>query len=134
MSGDTIGWLERDAAERKVLINAAEESYVRELLPASFVITKDGKQEDEPALPLTTARSTLVRLIMITTGLVGTYMAVGMLFGLWGPVSPLAGFGALVLAIWEFGMGIWLVLRGFNHDAVARLTATGTGTGGGTVR
>ncbi|MDQ0079334.1 DUF4386 domain-containing protein [Arthrobacter oryzae] len=83
-------------------------------------------------------KSRLLPRALPVFGLIGAPLliagAVGMLFGLWGPVSPLAGFGALFLAIWEFGMGIWLVLRGFNPDAVARLTATGTGTRGGTGR
>ncbi len=60
-------------------------------------------------------RSRLLPRILPVFGFIGAPLliagAVGMLFGLWGPVSPLAGFGALFLAIWEFGMGIWLVLR-----------------------
>ncbi|MGM0931451.1 MAG: hypothetical protein ACQEXN_17370 [Actinomycetota bacterium] len=52
--------------------------------------------------------------------------AAGMLFGLWGPVSLLSGFGALFLASWEFGMGLWLVFKGFKPDALARLTSTGS--------
>jgi Domain of unknown function (DUF4386) len=48
---------------------------------------------------------------------------VGVLFGWWGPVSVFSGIGALALAIWEFGMGLWLVIKGFNREAVARLEA-----------
>lgn len=48
---------------------------------------------------------------------------VGMLFGWWGPVSVFSGIGALALAIWEFGTGLWLVIKGFNREAVARLEA-----------
>ena len=77
-------------------------------------------------------KSRLLPRVLPVFGFIGAPLliagAVGMLFGLWGPESPLAGFGALFLALWEFGMGIWLVLRGFYPDAVARLTATGTGT------
>lgn len=83
-------------------------------------------------------KSRLLPRALPVSGFIGAPLliagAVGMLFGLWGPVSPLAGLGALLLAIWEFGMGIWLVVKGFNPDAVAELTATGTGTSGGTGR
>lgn len=71
MPQDSISWRERDAAERKVLIYAREEGYVRELLPPSFVVTKDGMRQDHPELELSAARLTLVRLINM--GLVGTY-------------------------------------------------------------
>jgi hypothetical protein len=83
-------------------------------------------------------RSRLLPRVLPVFGFIGAPLliagAVGTLFGLWGPVSPLAGFGALFLAVWEFGTGIWLVARGFNPDAVDELTASGTGTGGGTGR
>jgi hypothetical protein len=79
-------------------------------------------------------KSRLLPRVLPVFGFIGAPLliagAVGMLFGLWGPVSPLSGFGALFLAIWEFGMGIWLVLRGFNPLAVARLTETRTGVKG----
>ncbi|MFF1252955.1 DUF4386 domain-containing protein [Pseudarthrobacter sp. NPDC058329] len=83
-------------------------------------------------------RSRLLPRVLPVFGFIGAPLliagAVGMLFGLWGPVSPLSGFGALFLAAWEFGMGIWLLVKGFNPDAVARLTAAGSGTSGGTER
>ncbi|WP_258069886.1 DUF4386 domain-containing protein [Arthrobacter sp. SX1312] len=83
-------------------------------------------------------KSRLLPRVLPVFGFIGAPLliagAVGMLFGLWGPVSPLAGVGALFLAIWEFGMGIWLIVRGFNPDAVAELTAPGTGTSGETGR
>ncbi len=47
---------------------------------------------------------------------------VGTLLGFWGPVSPVAGAGALFLALWEFGMGLWLLVKGFRPEGVAQLT------------
>lgn len=83
-------------------------------------------------------KSRLLPRVLPVLGFIGAPLliagAVGMLFGLWGPVSPLSGFGALFLASWEFGMGIWLVVKGFNADAVARLTASGTDATGGAGR
>ena len=75
-------------------------------------------------------RSRLLPRILPVFGFIGAPLlmagAVGVLFGLWGPVSLLTGLGALFLAIWEFGMGLWLVFRGFNPAAVATLTSTGS--------
>jgi hypothetical protein len=47
------------------------------------------------------------------------YLAV--LFGLIGQHSPLAGLSALPVALFEFSLGIWLVVKGFNPKAVATL-------------
>ncbi|WP_458780535.1 DUF4386 domain-containing protein [Arthrobacter sp. D3-16] len=75
-------------------------------------------------------KSRLLPRVLPVFGFIGAPLliagAVGVLFGLWGPVSPLTGLGALFLAIWEFGMGIWLVIKGFNPAAVATLTAANT--------
>lgn len=65
-------WLDRDVAERKALIIAMEEGYVSELLPASFMITPEARQQDFPALDLSKAREALRRLI--EARLVGTYL------------------------------------------------------------
>jgi hypothetical protein len=73
-------------------------------------------------------RSRLIPRILPLFGFVGAPLLivadVGMLFGAWGPVSPVAGVAALFLSIWEFGMGAWLLIRGFNADAIRRLTAS----------
>ncbi|QAY73680.1 DUF4386 domain-containing protein [Agromyces protaetiae] len=71
-------------------------------------------------------RSRLIPRALPVFGFIGAPMLVvadvGTLFGAWGPVSPVAGAAALFLSIWEFGMGAWLVVRGFNLDAIRRLT------------
>jgi hypothetical protein len=51
--------------------------------------------------------------------LVAAYIAV--LFGLIGQHGPLAGLSAFPVAIFEFSLGFWLVVKGFNPKAVAAL-------------
>lgn len=71
-------------------------------------------------------QSRLLPRVLPVLGFIGAPLllagVVGTLFGWWGPVSPLSGFGALFLAVWEFGMGLWLVIKGFRPAALARLT------------
>ena len=72
-------------------------------------------------------RSRLLPRVLPIFGFVGAPFlivgVVGVLFGWWGPVSVFSGIGALALSVWEFGMGLWLVVKGFNRAAVARLEA-----------
>jgi hypothetical protein len=51
--------------------------------------------------------------------LVAGYVAV--LFGLIGQHGPLAGLSAFPVAIFEFSLGVWLIVRGFNSKAVSAL-------------
>ena len=44
-----------------------------------------------------------------------------MTFGVFGRADPLAGLSALMVALFEFSLGIWLVAKGFNGKAVAEL-------------
>jgi hypothetical protein len=46
---------------------------------------------------------------------------VAVLFGLTGQHGPLAGLSALPVALFEFSLGVWLVVKGFNPHAVAVL-------------
>ncbi|MGO4689162.1 DUF4386 domain-containing protein [Glaciibacter sp. 2TAF33] len=66
--------------------------------------------------------SRLVPRILPILGFIGAPLliasVVGALFGLWGPVSPLSGLGALLLASWEFSLGVWLVVKGFKPSPV----------------
>ena len=51
--------------------------------------------------------------------LIAGYLAV--LFGLISQHGPVAGLSALPVAAFEFSLGIWLVVKGFNPEAVAAL-------------
>ena len=53
--------------------------------------------------------------------LLAGYLAV--MLGLIGQHAPLAGLSALPVALFEFSLGVWLVVKGFNSSAVASLTA-----------
>jgi hypothetical protein len=48
------------------------------------------------------------------------YFAV--MFGLVGQHEPLAGLSAILVALFEFSLGIWLIVKGFNPSAVASLS------------
>jgi hypothetical protein len=43
----------------------------------------------------------------------------GALFNLWGPTSSVTGILALPVAVFEFSLGVWLVVKGFNAAASA---------------
>jgi hypothetical protein len=47
------------------------------------------------------------------------YLAV--LFGSLGQHAPLAGLSAIPVALFEFSLGVWLVVKGFNQSAVSLL-------------
>jgi hypothetical protein len=57
--------------------------------------------------------------------LVAGYLAV--LFDLIGQHGPVAGMSALLVAVFEFSLGLWLIIRGFDPAAVARLEARAAG-------
>ena len=67
-------------------------------------------------------RSRLVPRILPVLGFIGAPLLVaavaGTLFGIWGTVSPLSGLGALFLALWEFSLGVWLVVKGFRPSPI----------------
>lgn len=68
-------------------------------------------------------RARLVPRIIPMVGLIGAPLlvlsAAGTILGVNDQVSPLAGLAALPIALWEFGIGVWLILRGFRTSAVA---------------
>ena len=39
-------------------------------------------------------------------------------------MSAVGFLSALLIAGWEIALGFWLVVKGFNHDAVDRLYAS----------
>ena len=70
-------------------------------------------------------RSRLVPRGLSLIGIVGgpillaSYFAV--MFGLLGQHDALAGLSALPVAVFEFSLGIWLIVKGFNPDAITML-------------
>ena len=71
-------------------------------------------------------RSRLVPRVLSLIGIVGApilvagYIAV--LFGLIGQHAPLAGLSALLVALFEFSLGVWLTVKGFNPSAITSLS------------
>ncbi len=63
-------------------------------------------------------RSRLVPRIIPLVGLIGAPLLlisdVGVLFGFWPQVSVVTATGALPIAVWEFSLGIYLVVKGFK--------------------
>ncbi len=47
---------------------------------------------------------------------------VGIMFGVFEPMSVLGGLMVVPEFIWELSLGIWLIVKGFNASAVASLT------------
>ena len=72
-------------------------------------------------------RSRLVPRGLSLIGIVGGpvllvgYLAI--LFGLVGQHAPLAGLSALPVALFEFSLGVWLIVKGFNPSAITSETA-----------
>ena len=70
-------------------------------------------------------RAGLVPRALPLMGLVGAPLllvaSVGTLFGIIDQVSSVGFLSALLIAAWEIGLGFWLVIKGFNPDAVERL-------------
>jgi hypothetical protein len=71
-------------------------------------------------------KSRLVPRALSLIGLVGGpvliagYLAV--LFGLVGQHATLAGLSALPVALFEFSLGVWLTVKGFNPSAITSLS------------
>lgn len=72
-------------------------------------------------------QSRLVPRALSVIGIIGApililgYLAV--MFGLIGRLSPLAGLSALPVALFEFSLGLWLVIKGFNSEAFTSLVS-----------
>jgi Domain of unknown function (DUF4386) len=67
-------------------------------------------------------RSRLVPRIIPLVGLIGAPLLlvsdIGVLFGLWPQVSGLTAIAALPIALWEFSLGVWLVVKGFKPSPI----------------
>ncbi|MEV6692151.1 DUF4386 domain-containing protein [Micromonospora sp. NPDC051196] len=67
-------------------------------------------------------QSRLVPRILPVLGLVGAPLLLAsdvcVLFGLWDRLSPVTAIGALPIAVWEFSLGVYLIVRGFRPSPV----------------
>src|ERR1044071_6117345 len=72
-------------------------------------------------------KSRLVPRALSVIGIVGAPLLVlgylAILFGFIGRLAPLAGLSALLVALFEFSLGVWLVVKGFNPSAITSLSA-----------
>jgi hypothetical protein len=70
-------------------------------------------------------RSRLVPRALSLIGIIGAFPLVAaylaVLFDLIGQHAPSTGLAALPVAVFEFSLGVWLVVRGFNPEAAAVL-------------
>ena len=76
-------------------------------------------------------RSRLVPRIIPLVGLLGAPLLVASdiatLFGLKEPVSALSALAALPMALWEFSLGVYLIVKGFKPSPItARMVAADT--------
>ena len=46
------------------------------------------------------------------------------MFGVFDRAAPVAVLAALPIAVWEFSLGVYLIVKGFRPSAVAALTST----------
>jgi hypothetical protein len=74
-------------------------------------------------------QSRLVPRALSLIGIVGAFPLIAawiaVLFGLVAQHAPSTGLAALPVALFEFSLGIWLVVKGFNPSAVASLENKG---------
>ena len=67
-------------------------------------------------------RSRLVPRVLPLVGLSGAPLLLisdaAVLFGLWPQVSGLSGLFALPIALWEFSLGVYLVVKGFKPSPI----------------
>ena len=67
-------------------------------------------------------RSGLVPRIIPLVGLIGAPLLlasdIAIMFGLWTQMSPPAGLAAVPIALWEFSLGVYLVVKGFKPSPI----------------
>jgi len=67
-------------------------------------------------------QSRLVPRILPLVGFIGAAVLVasdiGTLFGLWGQFSAVAALATLPIALWEFSLGVYLVVKGFKPSPI----------------
>ena len=72
-------------------------------------------------------QSRLVPRVLPLLGLIGAPLLLAnsilTMFGVSGPIFTLSAIGVLPIALWEFSLGVWLTVKGFNPSAIASLAA-----------
>ena len=76
-------------------------------------------------------RSRLVPRVLPLLGFIGVPLLItnvaGMVFGLWDRVSAVTGILTIPIAVWEFSLGVYLVVKGFKPSPItAGMTAAST--------
>lgn len=73
-------------------------------------------------------KSRLVPRVLPVLGFIGAPLlvasVVATLFGAWDQTSAPAAIAALPVALWEFSLGIWLVVKGFKPSAITAANST----------
>jgi hypothetical protein len=67
-------------------------------------------------------QSRLVPRVLPLLGLIGAPLLIAssivIMFGISGPLLTLTTLGVLPIAVWEFSLGVWLVVKGFNSTPI----------------
>jgi hypothetical protein len=76
-------------------------------------------------------QSRLVPRVLPVLGLIGAPLlvtsVVATLFGFWTQVSPQSALLTIPIAVWEFSLGVYLIVKGFKPSPItADMAATGT--------
>ncbi|TQS41274.1 DUF4386 domain-containing protein [Cryptosporangium phraense] len=76
-------------------------------------------------------RFRLVPRALPVLGLIGAALLVvsdaGVLFGAWDRLSPVAGVAALPIAVWEFLLGVYLIVNGLRRSGLEPVAHAGLG-------
>jgi hypothetical protein len=76
-------------------------------------------------------RSRLVPRVLPVVAFIGAALLlvsdVAVLFGLWDRISAPSGLLAIPIALWEFSLGVYLIVKGFKPSPItAGMTASST--------
>jgi len=82
-------------------------------------------------------QSRLVPRVLPLIGFVGAPLLVAgdiaVLFGLIGQHAPSTALAAIPIALWEFSLGVWLVVNGFKPSAITALYSRPSGVDNGSL-
>jgi hypothetical protein len=82
-------------------------------------------------------QSRLVPRVLPLVGFIGAALLVAgdiaVLFGLIGQHAPSTALAAIPIALWEFSLGVWLVVKGFKPSAITALYSRHPGVDNGSL-